>query len=166
VTALRSFSFCVAFVAMGCRPAAPPSLSEPQRAAIADSVRGVLGELATWMSSQGAGRAFATFFDSAPGVVQAADGRITATSYDSIAARSRGWAPPAGARLTWDTAHVEVLGPGLAHFTGAFTESFTPPTGQPFEGHGVMSGVAVRRPSGWKIAAVHTSVVPASPPGR
>jgi hypothetical protein len=118
------------------------------------------------MSSQGAGRAFPTFFDTAPGFVQVADGRITSPSYDSLAARYRSWAPPAGARLAWDTVRVEPLGPGLAHFTGAFTESFTPPSGQAYEGHGVMSGVAVRRLGGWKIAAVHTSVVPASPPGR
>jgi hypothetical protein len=166
VTGYRSLCLCLTFVAISCRPATPPELSDQQRAAVADSIRGLLGELATWMSSQGAGRSFATFFDSAPGTIQVADGRIAAVSYDSIAARSRGWAPPAGARLTWDTVHVEALGLGLAHFTGAFTESFAPPTGQPFEGHGVMSGVAVRRSGGWKIAAVHTSVTPASAPGR
>jgi hypothetical protein len=166
VTAFRSLSLCVALVASGCRPAAPPDLSQQQRSAVADSVRGLLGEIATWMSSQGAGRAFPTFFDSAPGFVQVADGRIASPSYDSLAASHRTWAPPAGARLTWDTVRVEPLGPGLAHFTGAFTESFTPPSGPAYEGHGVMSGVAVRRLGGWKIAAVHTSVVPAAPPGR
>ena len=166
VTGYRSFCLCLTFVAISCRPATPPELSDQQRAAIADSVRGHLGELATWMSAQGAGRAFPTFFDSAPGFVQAADGRVTSASFDSLAARYRSWAPPAGARLTWDTVRVEPLGPGLAHFTGTFTESFTPPTGQPYEGHGVMSGVAVRRPGGWRIAAVHTSVVPPATPGR
>jgi hypothetical protein len=164
VTAFRCLSLCVALVAIGCRPATPPDLSEQQRSAIADSVRGLLGELATWMSSQGAGRAFSAFFDSAPGFVQAADGRITSPSFDSLATRYRSWAPPAGGRLAWDTVRVEPLGPGLAHFTGAFTESYAPQSGQPYVGHGVMSGVAIRRPAGWKIAALHTSLAPPSTP--
>jgi len=149
---------------MGCRPAAPPELTEQQRTAVVDSVTAQLYDLANWMSSQGAGRAFPSFFDSTTGFVQAADGRITSPSYDSLVARYRDWTPPAGGQLSWDTVRVEALGPGLAHFMGAFTESFTPPTGQAYVGHGVMSGVAVSRPGGWKIAALHTSVVPASTP--
>jgi hypothetical protein len=147
-------------IAAGCKPAAQPTLTEQQRTAIVDSVRTVAAELATWMSSQGAGRSYASFFDSAAAVVIAADGRIRAASYDSVASRYRGWTPPAGARLTWDSLRIEPLGPGLAHFVGAFTESFTPPSGPVYEGHGVMSVVLVHRPAGWRFASVHSSVVP------
>jgi ABC-type amino acid transport substrate-binding protein len=149
-----------ALVAAGCKPAAPPPLTEQQRTAIVDSVRSVANELATWMSSQGAGRQYASFFDSTAALVIAADGRIVAASHDSVVSRYQGWTPPAGARLTWDSLRIEPLGPGLAHLVGAFKESFTPPSGPAYEGHGVMSAVVVHRPAGWRFAAVHTSVVP------
>jgi hypothetical protein len=149
-----------ASIAAGCRPAPQPTLTEQQRTAIVDSVRTVANELATWMSSQGAGRPYAAFFDSTVALVVAADGRIGASSYDSVASRYQGWTPPAGARLAWDSLRIEPLGPGLAHLVGAFTESFTPPSGAAYEGHGVMSAVVVHRPAGWRFAAMHTSVVP------
>jgi len=143
-----------------CRPSGPPAFTDQQRAAVADSARIFANELATWMGTQGAGRPFSSFFDSTASVIVASDGRISAASFDSVVSRYRGWAPPAGAALTWDSLRVEALGPGLAHFTGAFKESFTPPSGPAYEGHGVMSAVVVHRPSGWKIAAQHTSIVP------
>ena len=149
-----------AILAAGCRPAAQPPLTEQQRSAVVDSVRTVANELATWMSSQGAGRPYASFFDSTAALVIAADGKIVAASYDSVASRYQGWTPPAGARLIWDSLRIEPLGPGLAHLVGAFTEAFTPPSGPVYEGHGVMSVVVVHRPAGWRFAAVHTSVVP------
>jgi len=162
---VRFVIVATAVVAAGCQPAAQPTLTEQQRTAIVDSVRTVANELATWMSSQGVGRPFASFFDSTAAVVVAADGRIVASSFDSVASRYRSWTPPAGASLTWDSLRVEALAPGLAHFTGAFKESFTPPSGPAYEGHGVMSAVVVRRPAGWVFAAQHTSVVP-QPGGR
>lgn len=161
---VRSLGFALALVATGCGGGAAGTLTVAERVAAADSVRLLLDSLAAWFSTQGAGRAFTSFYDSAPGFVQAADGRITSPSFDALALRYRDWVPPAGARFIWDTVRIEVLGAGLAHFTGAFTEGFTPPSGASYEGHGVMSGVAVRRPGGWKIAAVHTSVVPQAEP--
>jgi hypothetical protein len=149
-----------AVLSAGCKPAAHPPLTEQQRTAIVDSVRTVANELATWMSSQGADRPYASFFDSTAALVIAADGRIGATSYDSVVSRYRGWTPPAGARLSWDSLRIEPLGPGVAHLVGAFKESFTPPSGPVYEGHGVMTVVVVHRPAGWKFAALHTSVVP------
>jgi hypothetical protein len=149
-----------AVLAAGCQPAAQPPLTEQQRTAIVDSVRSVANELATWMSSQGAGRPYASFFDSTAALVIAADGRIVASSHESVVSRYRGWTPPAGARLTWDSLRIEPLGPGLAHFVGAFQESFTPPSGSAYLGRGVMSAVVVHRPAGWRFTAVHTSVVP------
>lgn len=149
-----------AVLAAGCQPAAHPPLTEQQRTAVVDSVRTVANELATWMSSQGAGRPYASFFDSTAALVIAADGRIVASSHESVVSRYRGWTPPAGARLTWDSLRIEPLGPGLAHFVGAFQESFTPPSGSAYLGRGVMSAVVVHRPAGWRFTAVHTSVVP------
>jgi hypothetical protein len=149
-----------AVLAAGCKPADRPTLTEQQRTAIADSVRTVANELATWMSSQGAGRPYASFFDSTAAVTIAADGRIGAASYDSVASRYQGWTPTAGGVVTWDSLRIEPLAPGLAHFVGAFKMLFTPPSGPVYEGHGVMTVLVVHRPAGWRFAALHTSVVP------
>ncbi len=153
--------------AAGCGPRGPVPLTDAQRAAITDSVRTLADDFARWASTQGAGRAYASFFDSTPGVLLAADGRIVAASHDAVAARYRGWAPPAGATLSWDSVRIEPLAPGLAHFAGAFREAFTPPSGPGYEGHGVLTAVAVSRPGGWRFAASHTSVAPPpEPAGR
>ena len=166
MTRVRSVGLVLALVAAGCRPAGPPEFTAQQRAAVVDSVRALLDSVATWMSTQGAGRPFASFFDSSAAFVQAADGRIAAPSYDSLVTRTRDWTPPAGATLAWDTVRIEPLGPGMAHFTAAFAEHYTPPSGPAYLGHGVMSGVVVRRPAGWRIVATHSSVVPPAAGGR
>jgi len=88
----------------------------------------------------------------------AADGGVRAPSFDSAASRYRGRTPPAGASLTWDSLRIEALAPpGPAHFTGAFRESFTPPSGPAYGKRGVM---VVHRPAGWRFAALHSSVAP------
>ncbi len=155
-----SLSLGVMLLATGCRAADPPALAEWERAAVTDSVRALLDELAAWVGGQRAGRDYVSFHDSAPGFVQAADGRIVALSFERFAERQRGWAPPTGARLAWDTLRVQPLARGAAHFIGSFTESLTLPTGESFQEHGVMSGIAVKRAGGWRIAAVHSSVAP------
>ncbi len=157
---ILSLSLGVALLAAGCRPADPPALTESERAAVTDSVRALLDGLAAWMGGQRAGRDYTSFHDSAPGFVQAADGRIVALSFERFAERQRGWAPPPGARLTWDTLRVQPLTRGAAHFLGSFTESLTLPTGESYQERGVMSGIAVQRAGGWRIAAVHSSVAP------
>jgi hypothetical protein len=161
----RALGAAALALAAGCRAPSPAPLTDLQRTAITDSVRALADAFAAWASTQGAGRAYETFFDSTPSVLMAADGRIVAIASEAVAARYHGWAPPAGARMTRDSVRVEPLAPGLAHFAGAFREAFTPPSGPAYEGHGVMTAVAVSRPGGWRFAASHTSVAPTGAAG-
>jgi len=160
----RNSLVSVLAVLAACSPAATPPLTDQQRAAITDSVRQMAAGLAAEVSAHGY-RGFPAAMDSAPGYVWAYNGFLPFTSYDSMAAWARSGPEPSRPEVfAWDSVRVEALAPGIAHFAAGYSETVTDSAERSTTERGVITGVLVHRPDGWKFANAHTSTLPPPAP--
>jgi len=161
-----SLMVCAVLVAAACRAGGPTPLSDPQRTAIADSVRQMAAALAAGVGAHGY-RAFPPAMDSAPGFSWAYNGFLPFASWDSLERWARADPEPkVPGVFAWDSVRVEALAPGIATFAAGYSETRPDSAGRPQTEKGFFTAVAVRRASGWKFTNAHTSTLPPPPPAR
>jgi ketosteroid isomerase-like protein len=166
--ALRAGSRIALLLALGASAACARSdaseVPAAQRAAIADTLRGLLTN-AYDLSKPGdaVARLMSLYPDSGP-IVSAAGGRVT-TSRDSLQAELRAFWENVGRNMknpkwTWGHMHVDVLAPDAAVVTTTYSVPHLTPRGEPHVIAGAWTAVFKQRGGRWTILQEHLSDVP------
>jgi ketosteroid isomerase-like protein len=154
----------IAMACAACRPASRESLSDAQKAAIADTLRQLIA--AAYDFSKGGdavGRLMSLYPDSGR-LVSAASGHIT-TSRDTLEMQIREFWTNVGQNMrnpnwTWGQTYVEVLSPNAAVLTATYRVPHVTPQGEPHVIGGAMTAVFERRNGKWVIVHEHLSDAP------
>jgi ketosteroid isomerase-like protein len=165
LTAARRFALALALgAAAACARSDASELPAAQRAAIADTLRGLLTN-AYDLSKQGdaISRLMSLYPDSGR-VVSASGGRVS-TSRDSLQAELRTFWENVGRNMrnpkwTWGQMHVDVLAPDAAVVTTTYSVPHLTPRGEPHVIAGAWTAVFQRRAGRWVIVQEHLSDLP------
>jgi ketosteroid isomerase-like protein len=137
-----------------------PAFTAAHRAAIVDSVRGVLEQWRSALNARDFGRAGA-YYSNDSSFRWYEDGTLAYTSAralrDTIAAMSPGVKE---FDFTLVDPQVTALGPGAAVVSAEFTQRITDSTGNAVGFAGALSFSVVRSDSGWRFLVGHTSSLP------
>ena len=147
-----------------CAPAERPTVSAPERAAIADTLRARISA-AYELSKPGDPVARLMSLYPATGPVISASGGLVSTSRDSLQAGIRAFWNNVGRNMkdpkwTWGPMHVEVLAADAAVVTTTYRVPHLTPSGEPHVIAGAWTAVFQRRAEGWVIVQEHLSDVP------
>jgi hypothetical protein len=165
----RRAACLVALTALAaCTRSDASPLPSAQRAAIADTLRGLLVS-AYDLSKPGdaVARLMSLYPDSGP-VVSASGGRVT-TSRDSLRAELIAFWENVGRNMrspkwNWGQMHVEVLSPDAATLTTTYSVPHLTPRGEPHVIAGAWTAVFQRRAGRWVIVQEHLSDLPEAMP--
>jgi hypothetical protein len=151
-----------------CAPSEGSPVSSVERAAIADTLRGLLVS-AYDLSKPGdaVGRLMSLYPDSGR-VVSASGGHVT-TSRDSLRAELVAFWENVGRNMrdpkwTWGQMQVDVLAPGAAVVTTTYSVPHLTPRGEPHVIAGAWTAVFQRRSGKWVIVQEHLSDLPQAMP--
>ena len=163
VAAIGLFALCTLD---SCSPAERPAVTEAQRVAIADTLRGLI-VTAYDLSKPGdaVARLMSLYPPSGP-VISASGGQVS-TSRDSLYAGIRAFWDNVGRNMrdpkwTWGAMHVDVLAPDAAVVTTTYRVPHMTPRGMPHVIAGAWTAVFQRRAGRWVIVQEHLSDVPAA----
>lgn len=151
-----------------CKPAGGRALSETQRGAISDTLRGLIVN-AYDLSRPGDAVARLMSLYPATGTVVSASGGQVSTSRDSLEAGIRAFWDNVGRNMRdpkwmWGAMHVDVLSPDAAVVTSTYRVPHLTPRGEPHVIAGAWTAVFQRRGGRWVIVQEHLSDVPAMQP--
>ena len=147
------------------RPQQAGALGAADLAAIQDSVRVFVADVARGVTSEGPA-AWRTYFADEPAFFMASEGHLVFPTYDSASRAIPGVIrimPRIELRWIGDV-RVDPLGHGLAVVAASYHETQTNAQGQRNEEDGFFTGVAEHRAAGWQFRDAHWSV--AAPPSR
>jgi hypothetical protein len=152
----------VAGIAAGCRPSAG-ALGDAERAAIADSVRGLLASTYRFDSGAVVGRFMRLYPDSGR-VVSAASGGFT-TSRDTLLRSLTAFWEGAGQymqrpRWSWGPMAIDVLDRNAVVVTARYTVPHWTPDSNPHVIGGAWTSIWTRRDGRWVIVQEHLSDLP------
>lgn len=147
-----------------CRPSASENVSAEQRAAIADTLRGLLVRAYDlWQPGDPVARLM-SLYPRAGAVVSGSGGQVT-TSRDTLEAGIRAFWDNVGRnmrdpRWTWGAMHMDVLAPDAAVLTTTYRVSHLTPRGEPHVIAGAWTAVFQKREGRWVIIQEHLSDAP------
>jgi ketosteroid isomerase-like protein len=157
-----------AFLALdACAPSLSAPVSAAQRAAIADTLRGLIVRAYDLHAPGDAVARLMSLYPTSGTVISASGGQIT-TTHDSLEAGIRAFWDNVGRNMrdpkwTWGPMHVEVLAPDAAVVTTTYQVPHLTPRGDPHTIAGAWTAVFQRRGGRWVIVQEHLSDVPAMP---
>ncbi len=161
---LRSLAMIALLVALAaahaCQPAGRAAVSSSQRAAITDTLKGLIVAAYDFSKPDVVRRMMSLYPDSGP-VVSATAGRIT-TSRDSLQGQISHFWEYIGQnmrepRWVWGETHVDVLSPDAAVLTATYTVPHIQPNGMSHVIGGAWTALFVRRHGRWVIVQEHLS---------
>ena len=156
----RSTQICSlipALVSLGCAPGGPATLTEAERAAVADSLQAFATVIEEGVEALDVSR-FAPVFSSDADLTWAADGQLMLISHDSLMSFYR--VAYRGFReidFTWDTLRVSVLSPDVGVLAGAGHFEVTDTAGSTSQQGVAVTYVFVRRNGRWQLLHGHAS---------
>jgi ketosteroid isomerase-like protein len=147
-----------------CATGTSRALSDAERAAIADTLKGMV-VAAYDLSKPDFVARFLRLYPDSGRVISAAGGQV-ATSRDTLAAGIKTFWDNVGSRMqsptwNWGPMYVDVLSPDAAVLTTSYTVPHRTPDGQPHTFAGAMTEVFERRNGRWVIVQEHLSDLPA-----
>jgi ketosteroid isomerase-like protein len=142
-------------------------MSEAQRTAIADTLKGMLRSAYDLSRKDDAVARLMSLYPDSGVIVSASGGQIT-TSRADLEAGIRAFWDNVGKNMrdpkwTWDEMRVEVLGRDAATVTTTYRVPHLTPAGQPHVIAGAWTAVFERRGGRWVIVQEHLSDLQASP---
>ena len=148
-----------------CRPPVSTTVSAEQRAAIADTLRGLLVRAYDLAQPGDPVARLMSLYPSAGTVLSASGGRVT-TARDTLEAGIRAFWDNVGRnmrdpRWTWGEMHVDVLAADAAVLTTTYRVPHRTPRGEPHVIAGAWTAVFQRREGRWVIIQEHLSDAPA-----
>ena len=151
-----------------CKPAAGRALSETQRGAISDTLRGLIVNAYDLTRPGDAVARLMSLYPPTGSVVSASGGQVS-TSRDSLEAGIRAFWDNVGRNMrnpkwTWGAMHVDVLSPDAAVVTSTYRVPHLTPRGEPHVIAGAWTAVFQRRGGRWVIVQEHLSDVPPEQP--
>jgi ketosteroid isomerase-like protein len=153
---------------IGCASAESRKLTDAQRAAIADTVKGLIVSAYDLSKPGDATPRLMSLYPAAGQVISASGGQVVA-SRDSLQAEVRAFWENVGKNMrepkwTWGPMHVDVLSPDAAVLTTTYRVSHLTPRGDPHVIAGAWTAVFQRRDGKWVIVQEHLSDVPVAVP--
>lgn len=140
-----------------CGSGSSTDFSQTHRAAVADSVRQVMTELASAVSKNGF-TAWIPYLERSERFVWTSDGKIEFPTADSLARFIEPFAATLKhTELSFGDVRVSVLAPGLAQAAATYRELFVGQKADTTRIAGVFVGVWARSNGGWKLVSGHTS---------
>ncbi len=148
---------------MACGRTSPDAPAEPERRAIADSIRAMI-TTAYDLARPGDPVAHLMSLYPDSGVVLSASGGLVTTTRDSVEAGIRAFWTNVGSNMRnpswkWDHIYVDVLSRDAAAVTATYRVPHLTPAGQPHVIAGAWTAVFQRRGSRWVIVQEHLSDV-------
>jgi hypothetical protein len=139
-----------------------------QRAAIADTLRGLLTNAYDLSKPGDAVARLMSLYPDSGRIISASGGRVT-TSRDSLQAELRAFWENVGQNMrnpkwTWGPMHVDVLAPDAAVVTTTYTVPHLTPRGDPHVIAGAWTAVFKKRGGRWTILQEHLSDLPQAMP--
>jgi Domain of unknown function (DUF4440) len=162
VAAIGVFALCTLD---SCSPGAPPAVTEAQRVAIADTLRGLIVTAYDFSKPGDAVARLMSLYPPSGPVISASGGQVS-TSRDSLYSGIRAFWDNVGRNMrdpkwTWGAMHVDVLAPDAAVVTTTYRVPHLTPRGMPHVIAGAWTAVFQRRAGRWVIVQEHLSDVPA-----
>lgn len=147
-----------------CIPAERSPLTEPQRAAIADTVRRLIVSAYDFSAPGDPVTRLMSLYPSSGTVISASGGQVS-TSRDSLQSGIRAFWDNIGRNMrgpkwTWGPMHVEVLARDAAVLTTTYRVPHLTPRGEPHVIAGAWTAVFQRRGGRWVIVQEHLSDMP------
>ncbi len=154
-----------------CRGERREAVSPAERAAIADTLRGIMAGAYDFTKVEGSAVAqLMSLYPDSGRVVSAASGHIT-TDRDSLRAELHDFWTYVGQNMQhpvwrWDATYVDVLSPNAAVVTGRYSIPHRTPMGTPHVIRGAWTAVFEKRGGRWVIVQEHLSDAPAGSDAR
>ena len=155
-------------VTTACARSDATELHAAQRAAIADTLRGLLTNAYDLSRPGDAVARLMSLYPDSGKVVSASGGRVS-TSRDSLQAELRAFWENVGRNMrdpkwNWGQMHVDVLAPDAAVVTTTYSVPHRTPRGEPHVIAGAWTAVFQRRAGRWVIVQEHLSDLPPAMP--
>jgi ketosteroid isomerase-like protein len=162
--AARGAPLLALVVLAACRAEPAPSLSAPERAAIADTLRARIVAAYDLSTPGDAVARMMSLYPTTGNVVSASGGRVSA-SRDSLESGIRAFWQYVGQnmrnpRWTWDSMHVDVLSRDAAVVTATYRVPHLTPRGAPHTIAGALTAAFQRRDGRWVVVQEHLSDLP------
>jgi ketosteroid isomerase-like protein len=162
--AARGAPLLALVVLAACRAEPAPSLSAPERAAIADTLRARIVAAYDLSTPGDAVARMMSLYPETGNVVSASGGRVSA-SRDSLESGIRAFWQYVGQnmrnpRWTWDSMHVDVLSRDAAVVTATYRVPHLTPRGAPHTIAGALTAAFQRRDGRWVVVQEHLSDLP------
>jgi ketosteroid isomerase-like protein len=142
--------------AMACQPA-PVTMSDAQKAALADSVKAFAMGMVDKMNKGDMKGAMASYSQDA-GARYTNNGMMMDAA--GMAKMNQDMAPMmAGMQIKPDKADVIILGPDAAVINSPYSMTMKSPAGKTVSGKGVWTGVVQRQAGAWRVVSSHISDV-------
>ena len=150
---------------LACAPPDHASISQAQRTAIADTLRGIITRAYDLGAPGDPVARLMSLYPLKGPVLSASGGQVT-TSRDTLQAGIRAFWENVGRNMrnpqwTWGAMHVDVLAPDAATLTTTYSVAHLTPHGEPHVIAGAWTAVFQRRAGKWVIVQEHLSDVPA-----
>ena len=154
--------------AASCTRTDASSIPAAQRAAIADTLRGLLTSAYDLSRPGDAVARLMSLYPDSGQVISASGGQVT-TSRDSLQAELRAFWENVGRNMripkwNWGQMHVDVLAPDAAVVTTTYSVPHLTPAGAPHVIAGAWTAVFQRRSGRWVIVQEHLSDLPQAMP--
>ena len=168
---LIAAALCVAGYVAGlaaCAPTSGATLTDAQRAAIADTLETMIRSAYDLSKPGDAVARLMSLYPTSGPVISASGGRVS-TSRDTLAAGVRAFWENVGRNMRepdwqWGAMHVDVLAPDAAVVTTTYRVPHRTPMGEAHVIAGAWTAVFQRRGGRWVIVQEHLSDVPAAAP--
>ena len=157
----------LAVLAMSVACSSPvPAVSANQRAAVADTLRGLLASAYDLSKPGDAVARLMSLYPATGPIVSASGGQVT-TSRDTLEAGIRAFWQNVGRNMQnpkweWGTPHIDVLAPDAAVVTTTYRVPHITPRGEAHVIAGAWTAVFQRREGHWVIIQEHLSDAPAA----
>jgi hypothetical protein len=148
-----------------CARSDPQALSAERRAAIADTLKGMIVSAYDLKKPGDAVARLMSLYPDSGTIVSASGGQLTTTRpaleegirafWDNVGKNMR------DPKWTWGTMHVEVMGPNAAVVTSTYRVPHLTPRGEPHVIAGAWTAAFERRGNRWVIVQEHLSDLPA-----
>jgi len=158
--------FCL-FAFAACRPTERADMPPAQRAAIADTLKGLITNAYDLTKPGDPVQRLMSLYPPSGPVISASGGQVS-TSRDTLEAGIRAFWDNVGKNMrdpkwTWGSMRIDVLAPDAAVVTTTYSVPHLTPAGQPHVIAGAWTAVFQRKGGRWVIVQEHLSDVPHVP---